>query len=157
MGSGKIEELVDALHREQRQHPDTELIVVCGSNQPLLERLNEQKRASVHAVGFTKEMALYLRASDLYITKPGGLSSTEAAVVGIPILHYSPIPGCETHNVRFFAENGLSVRLDSASAKDVFAILADETRKTDMKKRQHELIPRNAASDICDLIGKMCS
>ena len=38
-------------------------------------------------------MADYMAACDVFITKPGGLSSTEAAVAGIPLIHISPIPG----------------------------------------------------------------
>ena len=52
--------------------------------------------------GFTNQMALYLKASDVCITKPGGLSSTEAAVANIPFIHAMAIPGCETRNLEFF-------------------------------------------------------
>lgn len=37
-----------------------------------------------------------MAAADVLFTKPGGLTTTEAAVKGIPIVHTRPIPGCET-------------------------------------------------------------
>ena len=54
-------------------------------------------------------MPVYLRACDIIYTKPGGLTSTEAAVTEIPIVHTKPIPGCETKNRSFFVKKGMSV------------------------------------------------
>ena len=48
-------------------------------------------------------------ACDIILTKPGGLSSTEALVKGIPIVHTSPIPGCETENADFFMGHHFSL------------------------------------------------
>ena len=47
-------------------------------------------------------------ACDVLFTKPGGLSSTEAAAKRIPLIHTAPIPGCETDNARFFHYHGMS-------------------------------------------------
>ena len=52
-----------------------------------------------------------MKASDIYFTKPGGLSITEAAVSNIPIVLLPPIPGCENLNRDFFCQNGMAVRL----------------------------------------------
>ena len=49
-------------------------------------------------------MPLYLKACDVIFTKPGGLTSTEAAVSGIPIVHIRPIPGCETEKQEIFPD-----------------------------------------------------
>ena len=80
------------------------LVVICGSNQKLKKKLQQKykNRKEVRLVGYTKKMPLYLKACDVIFTKPGGLTSTEAAVSGIPIVHIRPIPGCETENRRFF-------------------------------------------------------
>ena len=43
-----------------------------------------------------------MKACDVLFTKPGGLTSTEGAVAGIPMVHTEPIPGCETANRKFF-------------------------------------------------------
>ena len=48
-------------------------------------------------------------ACDVIYTKPGGLTSTEALVKNIPIVHTAPIPGCEAANVAFFKKRHLSV------------------------------------------------
>ena len=50
-----------------------------------------------------------MAAADVLFTKPGGLSSTEAAVRRVPLVHTDPIPGCETKNRAFFVSRGMSV------------------------------------------------
>ena len=53
----------------------------------------------------TNKMALYLKASDVFISKPGGLSSTESAAAGVPLVHISPIPGAKAAT-RSFCQGG---------------------------------------------------
>ena len=92
--------------------PDVQVLVLTGSNQELKEKLEARFGGSgrVRAVGFTDQVPLYMAASDVLLSKPGGLSSTEAAVFGIPLVHTDPIPGCETRNAAFFQERGMSLR-----------------------------------------------
>ena len=66
------------------------------------------KQPRVQILGFTTQMSLYLKACDVLFTKPGGLTSTEAAVTGVPMIHTAPIPGCETVNRKFFMKAGMS-------------------------------------------------
>jgi processive 1,2-diacylglycerol beta-glucosyltransferase len=47
-------------------------------------------------------------ASDVIFTKPGGITSTEAIVKNIPLIHTHPIPGLENHNAHFFHQHGMS-------------------------------------------------
>ncbi len=93
-----------------------------------------KNRKEVRLVGYTKKMPLYLKACDVIFTKPGGLTSTEAAVSGIPIVHIRPIPGCETENRRFFRMLGMSVSGKTAIgqvASGVRLIHDEKKSKTD--------------------------
>ena len=58
------------------------------------------------AVGFTNEMHKLMAASDLVVTKPGGLTVSECLALGKPMLLISPIPGQEEHNAGFLMEEG---------------------------------------------------
>ena len=86
------------------------ILAVCGSNRKAERKLKKifKEESRVDVLGFTDQMPLYLSASDVVFTKPGGLTSTEAAVIGVPIVHTAPIPGCETVNRRFFMRAGMS-------------------------------------------------
>ncbi len=106
MGAGDFIELIQKLISST----DTEqILAICGNNRKAERKLKKKfKEDRVIVLGFTDQMPLYLRACDVVFTKPGGLTSTESAVIGVPIIHTSPIPGCETINRRFFMRAGMS-------------------------------------------------
>ena len=85
-------------------------------------------------MGFTDRMALYMRAADLYITKPGGLSSTEAACTGLPMVMIDAVAGCETYNLNFFTRNGYAVTSDSVEGIvcAALSLLYDDKRLEEM-------------------------
>ena len=99
-------------------------------------------------------MAEYLRACDIYISKPGGISSTEAAVSNIPLIHISPIPGCETKNERFFSEYGMSIGVFNLKRELLQAIQQLRSRDVieKMQKAQHEMIDPLAAEKTAEFI-----
>ena len=108
MGYGNIQEIVD---ETLRQSPDdTEIIIVCGRNENMFNRLSEDNRylPNIHILGFTDRIPLLMDACDVLFTKPGGISSTEAMSKHIPMIHTAPIPGCETRNAEFFHYHGMS-------------------------------------------------
>lgn len=157
IGAGKIEKLIGLLLDETEKRREVELIAVCGRNQELYGRLEQRYRSRMTVVGHTERMAEYLKASDLYITKPGGLSSTEAAVCGIPLLHMPPIPGCETFNARFFSQHHMSraCEVTKSGAKAVLELLYQEDICTEMMQNQRRFINRNAAVQICELAERL--
>lgn len=157
MGGGTIRQTIRALMETLSGSPDTVLILVCGNNRNLYEELAPQARDNILVVGHTDDMAGYLRASDLFVTKPGGLSSTEAAVCGIPILHTAGIPGCETYNADYFSAHGMSVACQDPqeAAARAAALLADPEQCAEMVRRQHERFDGGAAGRICDFARQM--
>ncbi len=109
MGFGKIHLFAFELSRKLRN--GEQIVIICGNNKKLKRTLKQEFRwnKAVHVVGFTEHVADYMEACDVIYTKPGGLTSTEALVKNIPIVHTAPIPGCETKNRDFFASRGMSV------------------------------------------------
>lgn len=157
MGGGKIEETITALRDHFSGRRDTELIVICGSNRALRQRLSEQAASRLKLIDHTDQMADYMRASRMFITKPGGLSSTEAAVRNVPIIHTAVIPGCESYNAKYFSGHGMSVWPQTA---DEMIRAAEELLENEEEERQmcecqrHRMNPR-AAADICDLAEEL--
>lgn len=157
IGAGKIEKILELLYEEMGQEERIRLTVICGSNQRLYERLQQKYGEHIILIGHTDQMALYLRASSLFITKPGGLSSTEAAVMGVPLIHVSPIPGCETYNACFFEKHGMSRRIQpsKSSMGVVRACMEDEAVRSELLRNQRKWIRADAASEICALAYRM--
>ncbi len=105
MGCGPISKLTSML--SQKLPENVELFVVCGTNEKLRQKLGAKKfPKNVTILGYTDKMIYYSAAADVYITKPGGISSTEAAVLGVPTLLINAVGGCETHNCNFFTKKG---------------------------------------------------
>ncbi len=88
------------------------------------------------------------------MSKPGGLSTTEAAVKGVPLVHLTPLPGWEENNIRFFTSRGLSLSgaTPKAMAEQAVFLLKHPEERVAMIKRQHQQINPDAASTIIDYV-----
>ncbi len=154
MGYGKIENLVRAL--VSGMDGGDNVYILGGSNEKLKARLREAYREDprVRVLDYTDRTAEYLAAADLLFTKPGGLTSTEAAVAGIPLAHTRPIPGCEDCNQAFYNAHGMSLSADSEEklVEAAMELLSQPKGCRQMIERQHQVINGNAARDICDFI-----
>ncbi len=154
MGYGKIENLVRAL--VSRMDGGDNVYILGGSNEKLKARLRESYREDprVRVLDYTDRTAEYLAAADLLFTKPGGLTSTEAAVAGIPLAHTRPIPGCEDCNQAFYNAHGMSLSAASEEklVEAAMELLSQPKACRQMIERQHQVINGNAARDICDFI-----
>lgn len=159
MGGGKIEKAITKLQAYCAGRSGIALLVVCGSNKPLHEKLSARQDPNTTVIGYTDDMASLLRASDLFVTKPGGLSSTEAAVAGVPILHTCPIPGCENRNARYFSERGMSIsgNITDDILQTLDRLLYEEEISARMTAREKVCMNPGAAADICDLAEKMAA
>lgn len=126
--------------------------VLVGRNENLKQLLDSRYGADsrLQTVSFTKDVNLYMNAADVMISKPGGLSSTEAAVANVPLVHFRAIPGCETQNAIFFAKHGMSVC--AQTEKEAVACLEklayDEEAAERMRSMQRQTINPEAAEDI---------
>ena len=137
MGCGPIAETVEAILAALPD--DTVLATVCGRNEALFEELSRLPQAAsrLFPVGFTKEIATYMDAADLIVTKAGGLSSTEAAVKHLPIVFIDAIPGLEGHNRDYFVKAGYAMSGDSPAeiAARIAELLNDPVALTAMRER----------------------
>ncbi len=86
---------------------EVQLIVVCANNTALYQKLKRAKYPNVLVLGFVDNMAELMAASDLIITKPGGLTIAEVLASELTPLFISPIPGQETENIKVLKEYGI--------------------------------------------------
>jgi len=84
-------------------------VVVCGHNKSLYERLSRGQKELVKVFGLVNNMDELMAACDCMITKPGGLSISEALVSGLPLIFFNAIPGQESNNVRVLKEHGIGI------------------------------------------------
>lgn len=155
MGAGKMIKLVKSFAKIQVTKPIL-VVAICGNNKKVYRKINKcyGKNPNFIILKQTNQMPLYLKACDIIYTKPGGLSSTEAAAARIPLVHTYPIPGCETANKEFFNHLGMSI---SASSSDALAkigieLLNDDNQLTKMKNAQVENVDLLTTEKVADLI-----
>lgn len=108
MGFGNMSVLLKEFLAHMR--PDSRVICVCGRNRNNLKVIQRDfgDNPRVCPVGFTDRIALLMDACDVVLTKPGGITTTEAFVKNIPLVHTAPIPGIESENAAFCHERNMS-------------------------------------------------
>ena len=159
MGFGKVHLLAHEL--VSRLENGEQAVIICGNNKKRMRslRLQFHKNPNVHIIGFTRPVAEYLAAADVLFTKPGGLSSTEAAVRRVPLVHTDPIPGCETKNRAFFVSRGMSVT--GAHQKELaeagISLARDDVRQIAMRDAQRKNSHPQAGTSITHLLEKLVS
>lgn len=88
-----------------------QIVAVCGRNEEAANQLRRLGLSStrLRVVGYTREIERMIAAADLVVTKPGGLTTSEALAVGRPLLLTRPIPGQEEGNVRVLTSTGAAL------------------------------------------------
>ncbi len=154
MGCGPMKKLAKKLSHQLTDRQ--QLTVVCGNNKKLYKSLARIFRGhtQVHLLGFTREIPQLLDSADLYMTKPGGISTTEAAAKGVPMVLVDAVAGCETYNMHYFVCRGCAV-----AARDphdlcelCVSLLNDEAARRRMEEAFEGVNRQNGAQFIYDYL-----
>lgn len=157
-GGGKL--LSTALALARAKLP-IELVVVCGRNESLAQKLGELAKslpAPVHVLGFTDKIPEYFRAVDLLVTKAGPGTLAEANAAQLPVIVYDYVPGQERGNVDFVRHNGLGLIALTGSRAVVSAVrsLIDQPDRLEMIRHNQEVVaPRRSSRRIAALISEI--
>lgn len=149
MGFGNIEEMVAKL---QKQITDSTIIVACGTNKKVKQAIKTNNKTIT--LPYTEQIDKYMKCSDIILSKPGGLTSTEIAVLGKPLIHTMPIPGCETHNANFFENHNMSIKCTNIKevVENTSKLLKDKQMQEKLVQNQRKYFSNNSAKEIVELI-----
>lgn len=117
-----------------------QIIVITGRNQKLYDSFEKElsggSRISTRLIYFTDEVEKYMHASDLLVTKPGGLTVSEALACNLPMAVFDAIPGQEEDNADFLSTHDMCVRLkkDGDFAGEIAALLGERQRLQAMRE-----------------------
>ena len=103
--------------------------------------------------GYVSNMHEYMAASDLIVTKPGGLTSSECLAMGLPAVVSKPIPGQEERNSEFLIDNKVALPARNASelVLSVRALIEDEGLRQYMSARARSLAKRRAVYAVAEV------
>jgi processive 1,2-diacylglycerol beta-glucosyltransferase len=156
-GAGKLKKLMDVIGGSDL---DIQIIFIAGKNKRtkrILEKNMKEFDKDFRVLGYTDQVSLYMDASDFLITKPGGLTISEALIKNIPIIINNPIPGQEEENAIYLLNKGIAVRLNkdneiSALLKD---LIDDPVRIDNMKEMQKHYSKPNASEDLFNVLDAL--
>ena len=155
MGYGNIEETVNLLDRVPY---DFQIITVCGNNSAAKAKIDGMKtKKRVLNLGFVDYVDVLMDASDCIITKPGGLTSSEALAKGLPMIIVNPIPGQEDRNTEFLTNNGVAMAVTPTLPLDevMFHIFSNPKRLDVMREAIGLIAKPTSTRDICEFSKKL--
>ncbi|MFZ6720869.1 MGDG synthase family glycosyltransferase [Undibacterium sp. Ji49W] len=134
-----------------------QLIVMAGNNAPALhalQQLAQRYPGRLLPQGFTDKVERLMACSDLVITKPGGLTTSECLAMGLPMIVNSPIPGQEERNADFLLEQGVAMKAydDVSLTYRVNYLLQHPDKLRDMHDKARALGKPHAASQVLQQI-----
>lgn len=147
-GMGPVAKILVALDKVEREF---QVVVVCGRNEELRRDLAAQDRKHpTRVLGFASNMHELMTVADLILTKPGGLTSSEALALGKPLFILDPIPGQEAANSDFLLERGAAAKVNRVEDLP-FRIeqLLGAKKLAEMAKAAKALGRLNSAQAVC--------
>jgi len=100
--------------------------------------------------GYVDDVATLMAAADLAVTKPGGLTSSEALAAGLPLMLIRPYPLQEEANANVLLEHGVAVRIEPLSTfgHKLRRLLEEPERRVAMRAAAAGLARPHAAADV---------
>lgn len=134
-GLGKIKELI----KSSKLHPRINLFVMTGNNKKLYNDISKLSDSNIYPLPYIssrEQLNDLYNIADAIITKPGGVTISEAIKKRIPIFIHSTLPGQEEINLKHLKEQGLVFTLEEGIdiAEQVIAVLSDNLKMLESQR-----------------------
>lgn len=136
-----------------------QVIAISGKNEKMKKQFDElveetNSSENVKIIKYTNKIPELMSISDLVITKPGGLTTTESLASGLPIIVINPIPGQEEENAEFLEKKGIAIWLKRHDKieDELYKILNSPEKLHHMKINARLLAKKNSTKDICEIL-----
>lgn len=158
LGKDKTIEILNILTRVSFE---IQVIAIAGKNEKMKEAFENivkenNKQETIKVLPFTDKVPELMSISDLVITKPGGLTTSESLASDLPIIVINPIPGQEEENAEFLESKGAGIWLRSDANPDeiIDLVFKDENKLIEMRENAIKLAKKNSTKEICDILLK---
>jgi len=117
----------------------------------------EETAYPLRVFGFVDNVYDYMHASDVLLSKPGGLTSSEALVARVPMVLVKPLPGQEERNTRYLVSRRAAVRArgDGQLARAVDELLTSDVRRAALLERVDALRYPDASRCVAERIAEL--
>jgi processive 1,2-diacylglycerol beta-glucosyltransferase len=135
----------------------SQFIILCGHNDKLRQQLEVELKHSRHRIilsGYIEHVQELMAISNLIVTKPGGVTTSEAIAMELPMVLYKPLPGQEQDNALFLTQAGAAIQAENSSdlMQSISNVLKDRKLLSEMKDNSRNLQKREAAFDAVHII-----
>lgn len=160
-GAGNIKETLEDLIAIDR---DFQILVITGRNEHLKDKLSKMLDSTIHnknicLLGYTNKMNDILASIDVLISKPGGLTTTEALLNEVPMIVPYFIPGQEEENLDFLTNCGAALRTTKKYSLPVLlkVLIDDPSRLDNLRKNIKSIRKFDSAVNISNLVVDILS
>ncbi len=155
MGLGK-DKTCEVLKTLIQEFDDIQVIAISGKNEAMNQEFNKivndtNSSTRIKVLEYTKKVPELMSISNIVITKPGGLTTTESLASGLPMIIINPIPGQEEQNAEFLERKGVGVWLkkDDNIQRVLKSVISSDEKLREMKNNTQGLANKLSTQDIC--------
>lgn len=136
---------------------DKNFIVICGKNRDLYKKIAGLEIANIDLYSYVNNMEDFYAWADLYITKPGGMSTHDAISYGLPIIYFTPFMSQEIKNKTFIDAEGIGMELKDEDLGLLDDLFSHPERIEAMRKNLKRLRQDFAPGDLIRWIKNACN
>lgn len=136
-----------------------QVIAISGKNKKMYEDFNQIVKAAnktdfIRVFEFVNNVPELMAISDIVITKPGGLTTTESLVSGLPMIIINPIPGQEEENAQFLEHSNVGIWLKKQMniTETISNFISNDAKLKQMKENTKKISNKNSTKDICTIL-----
>lgn len=138
---------------------NVQVVAIAGKNPEMKENFENivkkyNKSESIKVLSYTNKVPELMNISDLVVTKPGGLTTSESLASHLPMVVINPIPGQEKENAEFLESKGIAVWIkNSNESKVIFDLLLSNKEKLESMKQNTNILAKPFSTDeICKIL-----
>lgn len=147
-----------------RELPDDNIVrIIYESGETMIDMITStfnpttDKKKPTKLFYFVDNVDDYMHASDLIVTKPGGLTTSESIACALPMAVFKAYPGQEEQNAALLVENDIGIIIESAAdaAEKVGNLLRDDKRLIEMRDSCRKYVRKNSCLKIYELATEL--
>ena len=158
LGKTRTSQIFEDFVRETKIS-NIQIIAISGKNSKMkasFEEIvtNNKAKENVVILEFTNKVPELMNISNIVVTKPGGLTTSESLASHLPMVVINPIPGQEEENAEFLESKGIAVwiKKNDNSEKIIESLLSNKEQLQKMKENTKILAKPNSTDDICNIL-----
>lgn len=152
MGFGNVLEEIKEL---DRLNLDYQIVTICGNNKKLKSQIDKlEMKKTIYNYGYVNNVDIFMDAADCIVTKPGGLTTSEALAKGLPMIMNNPVPGQEDRNVEFLLNAGAAMKVSKTFPIDdaIYNLFINKERRKNLDGSIKSLQKPDSTMDLVNFI-----